>query len=106
MGCPLTLGGSCCPWAATVALIACGLAALAYLPPLEPAVHVGAPARTQLHTENTQPLDTPAYTRRSIEFPCVDATCEAWLYMPKGLPEGELPPVVVMAHGMVRYCCW
>ncbi|KAF6259936.1 alpha/beta-hydrolase [Scenedesmus sp. NREL 46B-D3] len=100
MGCLLSLGGSCCPWAAIVALIACGLAALAYLPPLEPAVQVGAPVRTQLQTEATQPLDFQTYTRTSIEFPCVDATCEAWLYMPKGLPEGELPPVVVMAHGM------
>jgi hypothetical protein len=105
MGCPLSVGGSCCPWAATIALIACGIAALAYLPPLEPAVQVGAPARTQLQTENTLPLDTPTYSRASMEFPCVDATCEAWLYVPKGLAEGERPPVVVMAHGMVRCCC-
>lgn len=93
---------SLCPYGAiTVALIAAGLAALAFLPPIEPELQVGAPARTNFQTVNTKPLDEPKYTRTTVEFPCVDATCEAWLYMPKQQKPGSLPPVVLMAHGMV-----
>jgi len=34
--------------------------------------------------------------RRDVRFPCGDAECAAWLYLPAG---AERPPVVVMAHG-------
>jgi fermentation-respiration switch protein FrsA (DUF1100 family) len=33
--------------------------------------------------------------RRDLRFPCGDAQCAAWLY----LPAAQAPPVVVMAHG-------
>lgn len=91
------MGCYVCRNAVYVALLAAGLAALAYLPPLEPAVMVGGPERVNLQTDATKPLDEPDYTRSTVEFPCVDAMCEAWLYVPKGLTQ---PPVMLMAHGM------
>lgn len=64
-----------------------------------PEVVVGPIPRTNLQTDNTQPLDTASYTRSTLEFPCNGDTCEAWLYMPKGIG-GARPPVVIMGHGM------
>lgn len=58
---------------------------------------VGAPERTNLQTDATKPLSEPAYTRSTVDFPCVNDSCEAWLYLPKGVSS---PPVVLMAHGM------
>ncbi len=91
-----------CRGAVTIAFVAAAVAYLTYMPPLEPAVVVGAPERTNLQTEHTQNLDERKYTRTTIDFPCVDAVCEAWLYMPKQHKAGALPPVVVMAHGECR----
>jgi poly(3-hydroxybutyrate) depolymerase len=83
------------------ALAACGVAVLATLPQLQgPELTVGAPPRTNLQTEATQPLDTPRYSRVTTTFRCQGDECEAWLYLPKGLPSGSLPPVVIMGHGM------
>lgn len=64
-----------------------------------PDITVGPLERVNLQTENTQPLDTDTYSRTTLEFPCNGETCEAWLYMPKGLA-GAKPPVVLMGHGM------
>ncbi len=64
-----------------VLLVACGCGA----PPPTPA----APAsETRTLADGTRVLD--------VRFPCSDATCAAWLYLP---PAVERPPVVVMAHG-------
>lgn len=50
-------------------------------------------------TPASQPLDTGAYTRHTLTFPCARDTCEAWLYLPKA-PAARPPPVVVLGHGM------
>lgn len=59
--------------------------------------------RLNLQTENTQPLDTPEYTREVLRIPSIEdgIELEAWLYRPKQ-PVSNPPPVVVMAHGLVR----
>ena len=62
-------------------------------------MRVGPLERTNLQTEHTQPMETDSYIRRTVEFPCNGDTCEAWLYMPKGIG-GAKPPVVIMGHGM------
>jgi hypothetical protein len=64
-----------------------------------PEIVVGPLQRTNLQTEHTQPLDTEHYARKVLEFPCNGDTCEAWLYVPKGLGSAKAP-VVLMAHGM------
>jgi len=40
---------------------------------------------------------SPEVVRRDVRFPCGEATCAAWLYVPAGTP-GRLP-AVVMGHG-------
>lgn len=41
------------------------------------------------------------YTRTTHNFPCVETTCEAWLYLPKAPPtNGARHPVVILAHGL------
>ena len=42
-------------------------------------------------------IETDRFTRKDIRFPCGNATCAGWLY----LPTSEVnPPVVVMAQGL------
>ncbi|KAF8058352.1 aidA [Scenedesmus sp. PABB004] len=94
MACAL---GRPCRGAAAAAAIALLLPLLA---PLASWVEVGPPERTNLQTPATLPIDAPGYARTTLEWPCHGDTCEAWLYLPKGLPPGERPPVVLMAHGM------
>lgn len=97
MGCPLS---GVCGRAPAALVAAVAVAVLALVPTLQgPDVVVGPLERTNLQTANTQPLDTDSYTRRTLEFPCNGETCEAWLYMPKGVG-GAKPPVVIMGHGM------
>lgn len=56
--------------------------------------------RANLETDNTGPIDAPAYTRETLRFPSAGGVeCEAWLYRPKA-PASRPPPVVVMAHGL------
>jgi hypothetical protein len=73
---------------------------IAMLPTLQgPDITVGPMERINLQTDNTQPMETDAYSRSTVEFPCNGETCEAWLYMPKGIGSAR-PPVVIMGHGM------
>lgn len=93
-GCPL----SPCPKLG--AAVAFAVALIAMVPTLQgPDIKLGPMQRTNLQTDNTGPLDTASYSRRTLEFPCNGETCEAWLYMPKGVG-GAKPPVVIMGHGM------
>lgn len=61
-------------------------------------VGVRADRRTAGAAAPARPAEAigPEMTRLDLRFPCGQATCAAWLYLPKG---GERPPVVVMAHG-------
>jgi hypothetical protein len=72
--------------------------------PWDVALIPGPMPRVNPQTEHTQPLDTPQFARQTLRFPSVDGVeCEGWLYTPKD-PVMAPPPVVVMAHGLVRAC--
>ena len=87
-------------------LKAVGLAmAAAVVLPWDISLIPGPMIRMHPQTDGTGPLDEPGYSRRSLQFPAIDGTlCEGWLYSPKA-PATDPPPVVVMAHGLVRTEC-
>ena len=58
----------------------------------------GPMLRNTTHTPGDDNLDTSAYTRTVLQFPCSGVKCQAWLYLPKHTE--EKPPVIVAAHGI------